>query len=65
MAQITPISSLLRLTSDNTERIVCTISNVAPNVSANTAFGFAKAVEQLYNDGPCSIRLNTAVEIVE
>jgi len=65
MAQMTPVFSQLRLTSDAMERAVCTVNGIAPDVSADTAFNFAKAIEQLYNDGSCSVRLSSVVAIVE
>jgi len=37
---------------------VFSVTNVSPTVTAETAAAFVGAVETIYNNGPCTARLN-------
>ena len=62
MASIDVIGANIRLTNEE-NRSVCLINNVSPNVSANTAAAFVSAIEKIYNNGPCTARMNVAYDI--
>jgi len=62
MANLVAASANIRLI--NAERqSICSVSNVSPTVSADTAVAFVNAVETLYNGGPCTARLSVVMDI--
>ena len=63
MAEFVNISANMRISNEEGTR-VCSIANVNPTLSAQTASAFVKAIETLYNDGQCSGRLFIGQDIV-
>ena len=57
MASFDKISANIRIVNDD-RRSVCSINNVNPTVSAQTAAAFVDALKTIYNNGECSARLN-------
>jgi len=62
MPSITHASAALRIRSVN-NRSVCSINGVNPNMSAQAAAGFVKAIQKMYNRGPVSARIHAVSEI--
>ena len=63
MANFVTASASIRLTNEDNRR-VCSVNNVSPTVTAQTAGAFVDAIETLYNAGECTARMNVAVDIV-
>jgi hypothetical protein len=63
MAELKAISAALRI-SNNEKTRICFVSNVAHDVAALTVANFVDAIETIYNNGPCTARLNIALEVV-
>lgn len=63
MANFVTASASIRLTNEDNKR-VCSVNNVSPTVSAETAGAFIDAIETLYNYGECTARMNIALDIV-
>ena len=57
MASFDNISANIRIVNEN-RRSVCSINNVNPLVSAQTAAAFVDALKTIYNNGECTARLN-------
>jgi len=64
MAGFTNASANIRLINDD-RRSVCSINNVNPGVSAQTAAAFVGALKTIYNNGECTARLNISQEITQ
>ena len=63
MASLQAVSANLRLTNED-RRVVFSVNNVSPTVSAEAATGFVNAVEKLYNTGDCSARVSIVMNLV-
>jgi len=64
MAGFTNVSANIRLINED-RRSVCSVNNVNPSVSAQTAAAFVGALKTIYNNGECTARLNITQEIVQ
>jgi len=64
MANFVVASASIRLTNED-GRSICSVSNVSPIVTAETAVAFVNAVETIYNNGPCTARMSVAMDIVQ
>ena len=64
MANLTPASAGIRLSNED-GRSICFVNNVSPSVSAETALGFVRAIETIYNNGDCTARMNVVYDITE
>ena len=62
MAALTPVSANMRISNDK-ERI-CSVLNVSPTVTAQTAANFVDAIETIYNNGDCTARINLMLDVV-
>ena len=62
MAALTTASANIRMANE-AGRSICSVNNVSPTVSAETAAGFVTAIETLYNNGMCTARLNIVHDI--
>ena len=62
MASFVTANASIRLSNEE-RRSVCSVSGISPAVSASTAAAFVTALETLYNNGPCTARLNLAMDI--
>jgi len=63
MAELNVITANIRITNE-ARRSVCSVNNVSPSVTAETAVAFVEAIETLYNNGACAGRMNIAYDIV-
>ena len=63
MAEKIAVSGNMRIVNEN-KKLVCSINNVSPAVTANTAAAFVDAIETLYNNGACTARVSTVFDIV-
>ena len=57
MASFTKVSANIRIVNED-RRSVCSVNNVNPSVSAQTAAAFVDALKTIYNNGDCIARLN-------
>ena len=57
MASFDKISANIRIVNED-RRSVCSINNVNPAVTAQTAAAFVDALKTIYNNGDCTARLN-------
>ena len=64
MPEFTNVSANIRITNVN-RRSVCSVSNVNPSVSAQTAAAFVDAIKTIYNNGDCTARLIVTREITQ
>ena len=64
MASFSNVAANIRIVNAD-RRSVCSINNVNPLVSAQTAAAFVDALKTIYNNGPCVARLNISQEITE
>ena len=63
MANFNTTNANIRLT--NAERkSICSVNNVSPTVTAETAAAFVSAIETIYNNGTCTARISIAMDIV-
>ena len=62
MANFATAFASIRMSNEQGKRI-CSINNVSPTVSAETAAAFVDAIETIYNNGSCSARMSVAVDI--
>ena len=62
MANLVTRSANIRIVNEE-KRVVCSVSNILPTVDAETALGFVNAIETIYNKGPCTARINVAIDI--
>jgi len=62
MATFATAFANLRISNTESKR-VCSVSNVCPTVSANTAAAFVDAIETIYNNGTCTARFSVAMDI--
>ena len=53
----------IRLTNEE-RKSICSVTNVSPTVSAETAAAFVNAIETLYNNGECNARMSIVRNIV-
>ena len=63
MAEFINVSANIRISNEEGTR-VCSVTNVNPSVSAQTAAAFVKAIETLYNSSKCAGRLFVGQDIV-
>ena len=63
MPNLTVTTANIRLTNED-KKVVCSMNNISPSVTADTAAAFADAIEKLYNNGPCTARMSIAYDIV-
>ena len=63
MAEFVNVSANIRISNEEGTR-VCSVTNVNPSVSAQTAAAFVKAIETLYNSSKCAGRLFVGQDIV-
>ena len=64
MAGFTNTSANIRLINED-RRSVCSINNVNPDISAQTAAAFVDALKIIYNNGECTARLSISQEITQ
>ena len=62
MAQLSPISASMRISNEEKTRI-CSVLNMAHNATPQAVANFVTAIETLYNNGPCTARMNIALEV--
>ena len=63
MANFNTTSASIRLTNEE-RKSICSVSNVSPTVTADTAAAFVSAIEKIYNNGTCTARMSIAMDIV-
>jgi len=63
MANFNTTSASIRLTNEE-RKSICSVSNVSPTVTADTAAAFVNAIEKIYNNGTCTARMSIAMDIV-
>ena len=63
MAELSPLSANIRLRNED-DQSVCFISGVSPTAAAETVVAFVKALEIIYNGGPCAARMNVVYDIL-
>ena len=52
MASFATASANIRLTNEE-RKSICSVRNVSPTVTADTAAAFVDAIEKIYNNGKC------------
>ena len=62
MVYLNATSANIRLMSDDGVS-VCSINNIAPNVTAETVAGFVNAIERIYNNGSCAARISVVYDL--
>ena len=63
MANLVAASANIRLVNED-RKSICSVSNVSPTVSAQTAANFVDAIEKIYNNGTCTARMSVVMDIV-
>jgi len=63
MANFNTTSASIRLTNEE-RKSICSVGNVSPTVTADTAAAFVSAIEKIYNNGTCTARMSIAIDIV-
>ena len=64
MASFSKISANIRVINED-RRSICTVNNVNPLVTAQTASAFVDALKTIYNNGDCTARLHISQEITD
>ena len=62
MANFNVTTANIRISNED-KKSVCSINNVSPAVTAETAAAFADAIETIYNNGPCAARMSVSYDI--
>ena len=63
MAELRALSANMRISNADHGR-VCSVSQVAPSVTAQTAVNFVDAIEKIYNNGACTARMSIVLDVV-
>jgi len=63
MASFSNASASIRMMNES-RRSICTVNNINPLVSAETATAFVNAIETIYNNGRCTARLSIIQDII-